>query len=170
MEESIAGLFFVVFFLLVTAFAIAATGFWIWMLVDAIQVPADQYYKGGSKVTWVLVIALLQALGALVYLLAGRPPKETREWLKAQRAAGQPVTGAAGGPVYPQSTAGQTGGGTEHWGGAPPGGPQARDPRGPDPQDPRVEQAPTQPFGGGQPPPRLDKDARERGADGSTQS
>lgn len=151
MEESIAGLFFVLFFLFVTALAVAATGFWIWMLIDAVQVPTDQYFKSGTKVTWVLVIALLGALGALVYLLAGRPPKETREWLKAQRAAGAPLT--AGGPA--------------------PGTPDAahavpEQPYGSAPPD-RPDQATTQPYGGGQSPPRLDKDARQPGTDGGDQ-
>lgn len=45
-------------------------GFWIWMLVDCLtrDFPGDN-----DKVIWVLVIVFLHALGALIYLFAGRP-------------------------------------------------------------------------------------------------
>ena len=51
---------------------LAAIGFWIWTLVDAVRVPDDSY-RAGSKVLWVLVIALTGFIGSLVYLFAGRP-------------------------------------------------------------------------------------------------
>ena len=54
------------------ALLLAALGFWIWSLVDAIRVP-DESFRAGSKVVWVLVIALTGFLGSVVYLFAGRP-------------------------------------------------------------------------------------------------
>ena len=47
---------------------LAATVFWIWMLVDAITRPMDST----QKLIWVLVIVFLHVLGALVYFFVGR--------------------------------------------------------------------------------------------------
>lgn len=59
-------LVFAVFFL----FAIACLAFWIWMLVDC----ARREFEGpNDKLIWILVIVLVGALGALIYLFAGRP-------------------------------------------------------------------------------------------------
>ncbi len=62
---SIFGLFFIFF--------IAALAFWIWALVDAIRVPDDSMYQAGNKLIWVLVIALAQFIGAVIYVAIGRP-------------------------------------------------------------------------------------------------
>jgi len=43
--------------------------FWIWMLVDCIK---NTRLSETEKVVWVLVIIFLHALGALIYMLAGR--------------------------------------------------------------------------------------------------
>ena len=58
--------------ILILAVLFAAIGFWIWSLVDAVRAP-DGSYRAGSKVVWVLVIALTGFLGSVVYLFAGRP-------------------------------------------------------------------------------------------------
>ncbi len=50
-------------------FVLLASVFWIWMLVSAITNPR---IAGGEKIAWVLVIFLLHALGALIYLLFGK--------------------------------------------------------------------------------------------------
>ncbi|MFK7911623.1 MAG: PLDc N-terminal domain-containing protein [Akkermansiaceae bacterium] len=50
--------------------ALLSIVFWIWMLVDCISKEPEQ---GNDKVVWVIVIALLGALGALIYLFARRP-------------------------------------------------------------------------------------------------
>lgn len=81
---------------------------WVWMLVDAVQVP-DGYFRSGTKTTWILVIALLGWIGALIYLFAGRPAPALRAWLSQMRRAGYrldaPAWGAApwqgGGPGAP---------------------------------------------------------------------
>ena len=49
---------------------VASFAFWIWMLVHAIQ---NKGLSDGEKVAWVLVIALLHFLGALLYFFIGRP-------------------------------------------------------------------------------------------------
>ena len=51
---------------------LAAIGLWIWSLIDAVRVP-DDAYRAGSKVMWVLVIALTGFIGSVVYFIAGRP-------------------------------------------------------------------------------------------------
>ena len=50
------------------AFIIAATIFWIWMLVDAITNPG---LGTGEKIGWVIAIIFLHALGALLYFVVG---------------------------------------------------------------------------------------------------
>lgn len=70
--------FFWFFFLFVMAMAIGGLALWIWALVDCIRVPDDRYYRAGTKLIWVLVIVLLQVIGAIVYLVAGRPEKGVR--------------------------------------------------------------------------------------------
>ena len=61
---------------------IAGLALWIWALVDAIQVRDDAMYQSGSKLIWVLVIVLAGVIGAIIYLVAGRP--------KPDAAPGQP--------------------------------------------------------------------------------
>ncbi len=75
--------FFWVFAVFIIVFGIASLAFWIWALVDAIRVPDDRYYQSGTKLVWVLVIVLLQVIGAIVYLVAGRPSKAVRDGMKA---------------------------------------------------------------------------------------
>jgi Phospholipase_D-nuclease N-terminal len=60
--------FTIVFLLLVAA----TTALWIWALVDVLRRPAGAY-RSGSQLVWVLVIALTHSIGAVVYLLIGRP-------------------------------------------------------------------------------------------------
>jgi len=43
--------------------------FWIWMLISAITNPR---IGGGEKIAWVLVILLLNWIGAVIYCLVGR--------------------------------------------------------------------------------------------------
>jgi O-antigen/teichoic acid export membrane protein len=54
----------------VVAFALAATLFWLWMLVDcALHEPS----AGNDKLAWVLIIVLTHFLGALLYCWFRRP-------------------------------------------------------------------------------------------------
>jgi uncharacterized membrane protein len=54
-------------------FIIAATVLWIWMLVDCIT---KEPSGDNEKIVWVLVIVLVGALGALIYLIARRPKRK----------------------------------------------------------------------------------------------
>ena len=67
--------FFLIFFGFVMVLGIAGTVVWIWALVDCIRVPDDRYYRSGTKLIWVLVIVFLHVIGAVVYLVVGRPDK-----------------------------------------------------------------------------------------------
>ena len=49
---------------------LAMLAFWIWMLIHAIQ---NKGLSDGEKIGWVLAIALLHFLGALIYFFVGRP-------------------------------------------------------------------------------------------------
>ena len=46
--------------------------FWIWVLIDCIK---NEPSQGNDKLIWVLVIVLLQGVGALVYFFARRPQR-----------------------------------------------------------------------------------------------
>lgn len=50
--------------------ALAFLAFWIWMLVHAIQ---NKGLTDGEKVGWVLAIALVHFIGALLYFFLGKP-------------------------------------------------------------------------------------------------
>jgi hypothetical protein len=56
---------------------LAGVGLWIYALVDAIRVPDDYSYRSGSKLVWVLVIVLAGFVGAIIYLLVGKPAEGT---------------------------------------------------------------------------------------------
>ena len=59
--------------MLILGIVLAAIGFWIWALVDAIRVPDDSAYRAGTKVVWVVVIAVTGFIGSLIYWVMGRP-------------------------------------------------------------------------------------------------
>lgn len=42
--------------------------FWLWMLIDCLT----RQFKGNDKIVWVLVILLLNWIGALIYFFVGR--------------------------------------------------------------------------------------------------
>jgi formate hydrogenlyase subunit 3/multisubunit Na+/H+ antiporter MnhD subunit len=56
--------------LLILGLALLSVVFWIWMLIHAIQ---NRGLTDTEKIIWVLVIALLHAVGALIYFFVGRP-------------------------------------------------------------------------------------------------
>lgn len=58
--------------LILSAIGIALTIFWLWALIDAIK---NEPSGGNDKVIWVLVIALLHSLGALIYVFIRRPSR-----------------------------------------------------------------------------------------------
>lgn len=96
--EQVQPLFFLVFFAFVMVLGLAGLAVWIWALVDCIRVPDDRYFRSGNKLVWVLVIALLQAIGAIVYLVAGRPDKADRDrWGSGPSSAAPPSPAGAPG-------------------------------------------------------------------------
>jgi len=62
----------VFFFILPLMLALFA--FWIWMLISAIQ---NKGLNEGEKIAWVLVIALVHLLGAIIYFFVGHPKRKT---------------------------------------------------------------------------------------------
>ena len=58
--------------LVVLPLALALFAFWIWMLISAIQ---NKGLDEGEKIAWVLVIALLHVLGAILYFFIGHPKR-----------------------------------------------------------------------------------------------
>ena len=61
--------------LVLVAFPIAllATAFWIWMLISAVQ---NKGLTDGERIAWVVVVALLQLLGAIIYFFVGHPKRK----------------------------------------------------------------------------------------------
>ncbi len=45
---------------------------WIWTLIDCITNESDQ---GNERIVWVVVIAVAQLIGALIYLIVRRPKR-----------------------------------------------------------------------------------------------
>ncbi len=66
------GLFLLTLLLFIIPLAIATFVFWICMLISAIQ---NKGLGEGEKVSWVVVIALLHLLGAILYFFIGRPKR-----------------------------------------------------------------------------------------------
>jgi Phospholipase_D-nuclease N-terminal/zinc-ribbon domain len=65
---------FIGFFFVWISFAVVGTGIWIWMLIDACQRPEWAYAQAGSnKTMWIVLVAVLGFIGALIYLFAIRP-------------------------------------------------------------------------------------------------
>jgi hypothetical protein len=52
-------------------FSLLCLAFWIWMLIDCIR---NRGLSDNERIVWVLVIVFTHAIGALIYLLAGRKP------------------------------------------------------------------------------------------------
>jgi hypothetical protein len=52
---------------------IGGIALWIFALVDCIRVQDDSMYRSGTKLIWIIVIVLTQVIGAIIYLVIGRP-------------------------------------------------------------------------------------------------
>jgi hypothetical protein len=70
MLDVIGGIGVLAVLLLMIPLGLAMFAFWIWMLVHAAQ---NKGLSDGEKVAWVLIIALVHFLGALIYFFVGRP-------------------------------------------------------------------------------------------------
>lgn len=54
------------------AIGVLAFVFWVWMLIDCLKYESS---TGNEKIIWVLVIVLLNGIGAVVYYLIRRPER-----------------------------------------------------------------------------------------------
>jgi hypothetical protein len=59
---------------LILAFFVSTIGLVIWTLVDIVRMPGDASFKAGTQLVWVIVILLAGLIGAIIYLVVGRPP------------------------------------------------------------------------------------------------
>jgi hypothetical protein len=66
----IAGLIGLLIVVCLWGFGIAATIFWLWMLIHALT---NKGIDSVEKLVWFLVIFFLHFLGALIYFFIGRP-------------------------------------------------------------------------------------------------
>jgi Phospholipase_D-nuclease N-terminal len=64
---------FGIFFAIMLLLGIAGFVVWVWALVDIVKVPDDSSFRAGNKLIWVLVIVFTGVVGAIVYLIVGRP-------------------------------------------------------------------------------------------------
>ena len=62
---------FALFFLI---FVVGGIALFVYALVDVIRMPNDASFKAGTQLVWILVILLAQGIGAIIYLIVGRPP------------------------------------------------------------------------------------------------
>jgi len=60
---------FFIFFIIIGFVCFA---FWIWMLIDCIS---NEPSAGNDKIIWVLVILILQWIGAVLYFFVRRPQR-----------------------------------------------------------------------------------------------
>ena len=70
----LGGIELIVILLFVVPIILAIFAFWIWMLISAVQ---NKGLTDGEKIAWVLVVALLHFLGALIYFFVGHPQRKT---------------------------------------------------------------------------------------------
>ena len=87
------------FFLVIGLLSIAGLVLWIWALIDCVQVPDDSRYQSGNKLVWVLIIVFLNWIGAVLYLVIGRPRGPRSPGDGPDRPAPEPP--ASGAPLPP---------------------------------------------------------------------
>jgi hypothetical protein len=65
--------------LFVVAVLVPLAGFavWVWALIDVLRTP-DGAFQTGTQLIWVLVVVLANIVGAIIYLVIGRPSPEAR--------------------------------------------------------------------------------------------
>jgi hypothetical protein len=73
-------------------FVLFAVGFWAYCLIDAIMTPQDEL-RSLTTMSWALLITVLPIVGAIAWLLAGRPDPSWRAPMMPQHLAGTPRFG-----------------------------------------------------------------------------
>ena len=75
---------------------LASAGVWLWGLIDAARRPDWAFMATGSnKTLWIVLIAVLGAIPAIIYLLAIRPKVQAAESASSWRPPTAPSPGAA---------------------------------------------------------------------------
>ena len=96
MDWMFGGLFGVFMLLWILGLAVM-----IWALVDAVKVPDDSMYQSGNKLVWVLVIVLLNWIGAIIYFAIGRPKPGTTSRAPSRTPEARGPAGSGGPPPMP---------------------------------------------------------------------
>lgn len=65
---------------------VGLTGVWVWALISAVTTPDGQFHVG-NKPMWAIVIVVAGWVGAIVYLLVGRPRQAHRGPIDHQAAS-----------------------------------------------------------------------------------
>src|SRR6266581_4472662 len=73
-------------------FVLFAVGVWAYCLIDAIMTPQDEL-RSLTTMSWALLITVLPVIGALAWLLAGRPNRHWRTSMMPPHLAGMPRLG-----------------------------------------------------------------------------
>jgi Phospholipase_D-nuclease N-terminal len=73
-------------------FVLFAVGVWAYCLIDAIMTPPEQL-RSLTTMSWALLITVLPVIGAIAWLLAGRPDRSWRTPTMPQHLAGMPRLG-----------------------------------------------------------------------------
>jgi hypothetical protein len=73
-------------------FVLFAVGVWAYCLIDAIMTPPEQL-RSLTTMSWALLITVLPVIGAIAWLLAGRPDRRWRTPMMPQHLAGMPRLG-----------------------------------------------------------------------------
>jgi hypothetical protein len=64
---------FALFFLTFAGVWVGSIAFWIMKIVEVVKIPDHQFRAAGTeKTTWVLIVALAQVIGALIWQLSKR--------------------------------------------------------------------------------------------------
>jgi hypothetical protein len=73
-------------------FVLLTVGFWAYCLIDAIMTPQDEL-RSLTTMRWALLITVLPVIGAIAWLLAGRPDPSWRVPAMPPHLAGTPRLG-----------------------------------------------------------------------------
>ena len=73
-------------------FVLLMVGFWAYCLIDAIMTPQDEI-RSLTTMRWAFLITVLPVIGAIAWLLAGRPDPSWRVPMMPQHLAGTPRLG-----------------------------------------------------------------------------
>jgi len=72
-------MFFFLFFVLLMVLILALFVFWVWMLVDCLKRPDEDFPNPNpnAKLTWALIIIFTSYLGAILYFFLVQRAKKT---------------------------------------------------------------------------------------------